>query len=236
MTAQSSVLDVHGVRIAYDRYGAEDAPPMVMLHASGRDAASWSEVAPALAAAHCVYALDLRGHGRSDWPGTYAFELMRDDVLGFVGALGLTGVTLVGHSLGGTVAWLAAEREPGWLARLVAEDSVPPAPQDKIRIPRQPQRQPRGGSPPAHDPMLGPAIVDQLENPDPAWWGGIGKVSVPVLLLAGGPASHVPQHRIVEAAATVPDARLLEIPVGHRIHAERPAEFVAALTKFVAES
>ena len=68
MTVESRALnlDVGGVRIAYDRYGVEDAPPMVLLHAAGRDASTWSEIAPALAASHCVYALDLRGHGRSD--------------------------------------------------------------------------------------------------------------------------------------------------------------------------
>ena len=132
MTAQTSAfdLDVGGVRIACDRYGAENAPPMVMLHAADRDASTWSEIAPAPAASHCVYALDLRGHGRGDWPGTYSFELMRDDVLGF-------------------------------------------------------------------------------------------------------PSSHVPRHRIAEAAAILPNARLLEIPVGHRIHGERPAEFLAAVAKFV---
>ena len=229
-------VDVGGVRIAYDRYGAEDAPPMVMLHAAGRDASTWSEIAPALAASHRVYAPDLRGHGRSDWPGTYSFELMRDDVLGFVDALGLTGVTLVGHSLGGTVAWLVAERGPAWLTRLVAEDSVPPAPGDQIQFRSRPRQQPHGDEPPARDPLLGAPIMEQLRDPDPQWWAGLGRVSVPVLLLAGGPTSHVPQHRIAEAAATLPDARLLEIPVGHQIHGERPAEFIAAVAKFAATS
>jgi len=230
VTAQSSALDVGGVRIAYDRYGPEDAAPVVLLHAAGRDASSWNEVAPALSAGRCVYALDLRGHGRSGWPGAYSFELMRDDVLGFVEALGLTGVTLVGHSLGGTVAWLVAERDPAWLARLVVEDSVPPVPGDQIRL----RPRPRGDGPPARDPLITAALVEQFEHPDPQWWAGIGRVAVPVLLLAGGPASHVPQDRIAEAAATVPNGRLVEIPVGHRIHGERPAEFVAAVEKFAA--
>jgi pimeloyl-ACP methyl ester carboxylesterase len=243
VAALSSVLDVGGIRIAYDRYGPEDAPPMLLLHAAGQDASAWSGVAPALAAAHSVYALDLRGHGRSDWPGAYSFELMRDDVLGFADALGLAGVTLVGHSLGGTVAWLVAERRPGWLARLVAEDSVPPAPGDWDRVQQQLQpqaqaqaqpqpRRPGGDGPPTRDPLLGAPIVEQLQHPDPDWWAGIGRVSVPVLLLAGGPESHVPQDRIAEAAAAVPDGRLVGIPAGHHIHRERPAEFLAAVEEF----
>ena len=49
----------------------------------------------------------------------------------------------------------------------------------------------------------------------------------------GGPSSHVPQRRIAEAAKILPDARLPEIPVGHRIHGERPTEFPAAVANFV---
>lgn len=227
---QSSALEVGGVRIAYDRYGDADSPPMIMLHAAGRDASAWSDVAPALAAAHCVYALDLRGHGRSAWPGRYAFELMRDDVLGFADALGLTGVTLVGHSLGGTVAWLVAEQRPSWLARLVAEDSIPPAAGDRIRL----RPRPAGDGPPTRDPLITPALAEQFEHPDPDWWDGVGRVAVPVLLLAGGAASHVPQDRIAEAAAAVPDGRLVEIPAGHHIHRDRPDAFIAAVEEFAA--
>ncbi len=222
----SSVIEVGGVRLVFDRYGAEQSPPMVLLHAAGQDASAWSEVAPALAAKHCVYALDLRGHGRSDWPGTYSFELMRDDVVGFIDALGLTGVTLVGHSLGGTIAWLVAEQRSDLLARLIAEDSIPPAPGDELRL------RPRGEGPPTRDPRITAAIVEQFNHPDPDWWAGIARVPVPVLLLAGGPTSHVPQHRIAEAAATAPEGRLVEIPAGHHIHRDLPAEFVAAVEEF----
>src|ERR1035438_7493297 len=69
---------------------------------------SWAAVAAQFAKRFRVYALDLRGHGDSDWPGIYSFELIRDDVLGVLDQLGLDRVTLVGHSMGGTVAYLVA--------------------------------------------------------------------------------------------------------------------------------
>jgi pimeloyl-ACP methyl ester carboxylesterase len=49
----------------------------------------------------------------------------------------------------------------------------------------------------------------------------------------GGPGSHVPQDKIAEAAARVPDARLQVIPVGHQVHANRPAGFAAAALDFL---
>ncbi|MFD8924311.1 alpha/beta hydrolase [Streptomyces mirabilis] len=56
-----------------------------------------------------LYAPDLRGHDRSGRPGAYSFDLMREDALGLMDVLGLGRVSLVGHSLGGVVAYLLAE-------------------------------------------------------------------------------------------------------------------------------
>lgn len=47
-------------------------------------------------------AYDRRGHGRSDDPGTgYDFDTLADDLAALLDRLDLTGVTLVGHSMGG---------------------------------------------------------------------------------------------------------------------------------------
>ncbi|WP_405884932.1 MULTISPECIES: alpha/beta fold hydrolase [unclassified Streptomyces] len=77
-------IDVGGVRLACQVSGPAGAAPLVLLHALGEDGTDWAEVMPALARTRRVHALDLRGHGRSDWPGDYSLELMRDDVLRFL--------------------------------------------------------------------------------------------------------------------------------------------------------
>jgi pimeloyl-ACP methyl ester carboxylesterase len=64
-------VNIAGIRIAYELTGEPDAPPMVLLHGLGSGAGSWSNVAGQLAMTHRVYAPDMRGHGSSDWPGTY---------------------------------------------------------------------------------------------------------------------------------------------------------------------
>ena len=53
---------------------ASNRSPLVLLHALGEQAASWDEVRPALDQLYRVLALDLRGHGNSDWPGEYSFR------------------------------------------------------------------------------------------------------------------------------------------------------------------
>ena len=80
--------------------GDENAPSMVLLHALGEQASAWEPVFSRFAATHRVYAPDLRGHGQSDWPGGYAFETYVDDLMGFLDALDLDPIVLVGHSMG----------------------------------------------------------------------------------------------------------------------------------------
>jgi pimeloyl-ACP methyl ester carboxylesterase len=219
-------VTVDGVRLSYSAYGAPDRPPMVLLHAFGRSRETWDEVATAFAPTHRVYALDLRGHGTSDWPGTYSFELMYRDVLGFLDIRRLGPIVLIGHSMGGTVSFLLAENHPERLAALVIEDTPPPRVGNEVRI------RPRTG-PVTCDPPLTPAIVGQLNSPDPAWWDRLGEISTPTLVIAGGPASHIPQQELAEVAELIPTCELVTIPVGHQVHEQRPAEFVAAVRSFL---
>jgi pimeloyl-ACP methyl ester carboxylesterase len=213
----------------FDVYGQPGAPVLVLLHALGDDRSTWEGVGTAFAATHRLYAPDLRGSGRSPWPGEYSFELIRDDVLAFVAQHGLGDVTLVGHSMGGTVAWLVAEERPAWLARLVLEDTAPPrAPETPRPIPDRPIELPL-----TLDWALIVSLLKQLNEPDPAWWERTAQISVPTLVIAGGPDSHVRQDALAEVATRVADGRLVTIPAGHHVHRERPAEFLDALRSFL---
>ena len=126
-----------GIRLAYQVSGAPGAAPMLLLHALGEQAHTWASVTARSAERYHVFALDLRGHGHSEWPGTYSFQLMRDDVIGVIERLGLREVTLVGHSMGGGVAYLVTTARPGLVNRLIIEDVPPPFPPDRA-IPERP--------------------------------------------------------------------------------------------------
>jgi 3-oxoadipate enol-lactonase len=68
-----TIVTVDGIRLAYRVQGDPEAPPVVVLHGLGDDASSWNDVAPALVGRHRLYMPGMRGHGASDWPGTYSF-------------------------------------------------------------------------------------------------------------------------------------------------------------------
>lgn len=131
-------VQVGQLRFAYRTWGPQGATPAVLLHALGEQSSDWAAVAPALASSRRVYALDQRGHGTSDWTGPYTIEQLTADLAGFLDALNLDRVTLVGHSIGGPPAYLYAARHPGRVARLVLEDPAPPWPR-ALRSPVRPE-------------------------------------------------------------------------------------------------
>lgn len=227
-----ALADIGRVSLHYRETGPADGLPVVTLHGHPGSAETWDAVAAALcdAGGYRVIAVTQRGYGRSSRIGPYTLDTYAADVLGLVAALGLSRFVLVGHSMGGTVASLAAARSPAGLRGLVLEDSVPP--REGVRLP-EPVRPPRPESLP-YDWELVPSIFAQLEAPDPAWWTSLARISVPTLVIAGGPTSHVPQDALAEAAARIPRARMVTLDgVGHSIHRDAPVRFLGELTAFL---
>jgi 3-oxoadipate enol-lactonase len=223
---ETGVTEAGGVRLAYQAWGPPGAPPLVLLHALAEGAADWDGVAPAFARHWRVYAPDLRGHGRSEWPGDYSVELMRADVLGFLDALGLDRVDLIGHSMGGLVACLLAQQRPERVRRLILEDVAVLQPR-----PRTTPARPDGELP--YDWAMVLAIRSQIDDPDPAWWDRLSRVTAATLIIGGGPASYVPQDQVAELARRIPGARLETIPAGHLVHAAEPAAFTQSALSFL---
>ncbi|THA36196.1 alpha/beta hydrolase [Streptomyces sp. A1277] len=218
---------VGGTRLAYRVWGDPAAPPVVLAHGRCGDSTTWTRIAAGLAATHRVYAFDFRGHGLSDWTGRYSFELFRDDLHGFLEARNLAGATVVGHSMGGAAAYLLAERQPGLIGRLVIEEAPPPFPLDPPRpVPARP-----AGELDFDWPVV-PSIDAQLNDPDPAGRELLGEISVPTLIIGGGPRSQVAQEDLAWMSGRIPGAELVTIDAGHLVHAERPEEFLAALRSF----
>lgn len=204
----------------------DDGPPVVLLHALGSSARTWTVFADRLPR-HSI-ALDLRGHGASPRSGDYSFAVMADDVLAFLDANGHTVVDVVGHSMGGAVAMYLAMGALERVRRMVVEDIAPP-PHEPVPIPETPEP----AEPVDFDWAVVGAIKRLIRTPDPAWWAGLDKIPADTLWLAGGSDSHIDQDRLRAAAARMPSATVVEIPVGHRIHSVAPDEFAAAVVPFL---
>lgn len=216
----------NGISLASYQAGDPAAPTMLLLHALGEQSASWDSVVPRFVAGFHVVMLDLRGHGASDWPGTYSFELMRDDVIEVLDDLALHNIILVGHSMGGMVAYLLAQARPDVISRLIIEDAIPPYPRTRP-VPERPP----GVLP--FDWAVVPAIGAQVDDPSLRWWKYLSDIVSPTLLIGGGPASHIPREKLVEASLLMPDCTLITIPAGHNIHESEPEAFTDAVLSWL---
>jgi pimeloyl-ACP methyl ester carboxylesterase len=110
----------------------ESPAELVLLHGGGQNAHTWDTVALALDVP--LVAIDLPGHGHSDWPGDgRALDpaAMADDVAQVIGALAPAARVVVGMSLGGITAIVLASRHPELVPRLVLVDITPGTDKEK---------------------------------------------------------------------------------------------------------
>jgi pimeloyl-ACP methyl ester carboxylesterase len=120
----------NGIRLHYLDWGNPTLPPVVFLHGGGQTAHTWDIVCLALREErHCV-AVDLRGHGDSEWSSRVDYSLgsYATDVEQLIAQLGPQRPVLVGMSLGGLAALTYAARSSAEVGGLVIVD-VGPAPQ-----------------------------------------------------------------------------------------------------------
>ncbi len=99
---------------------------LVLVHGGGQNAHTWDTVA--LALDRPLVAVDLPGHGHSDWPGDAPFldpGSMADDVAAVVRAHAAEARAVVGMSLGGVTSIALATRHPDLVRRLVLVDITP---------------------------------------------------------------------------------------------------------------
>jgi pimeloyl-ACP methyl ester carboxylesterase len=103
----------------------EADPVLVLVHGTGQNAHTWDTVALDLGVP--LVAVDLPGHGHSDWrdDATYQVPSLADDLAVAVRALAPTASLVVGMSLGGLVCLSLADRHPALVPRLVLVDVTP---------------------------------------------------------------------------------------------------------------
>jgi 3-oxoadipate enol-lactonase len=119
MSASVQSVTVDGNAVAYRRYGAPGAAPLVLLHGLFGDSRSVEAIAEPLSAHFDVVAPDALGHGRSARPEAFTLEDQGRMVLGLAAELGFERFALVGISMGSYLAAQAAVLDPDRISHLV---------------------------------------------------------------------------------------------------------------------
>ena len=121
--ATEKSFDTGKVKINYLETGPSAGAPLVMFHGGAWCWQEYLSLIPSIAANWHVYALDLRGNGKSGWVANqYTLEDFTGDSLIFLRTLN-TPAVLVGHSIGGVVALMVAARNPEKTKAVIIEDS-----------------------------------------------------------------------------------------------------------------
>jgi len=122
-TVQSGDVRLHCVTA-----GPEDGPLVLFLHGFPARWSTWRGILPAIAqAGYLAVAPDLRGYGASDRPvGIDSYSVLRvvEDVIAILDAFGRERAFVVGHDVGGGVAWALAMTHPQRVERLATLNSV----------------------------------------------------------------------------------------------------------------
>lgn len=103
--------------------GPPTGPPLVLLHGGGDRWQYFLPLIPHLVAKWHLYAVDLRGHGKSGRvPGKYRPEHYVSDIVEFLDRQFTEDVILFGHSLGGWIALMTAAEPKGKVKVLILGD------------------------------------------------------------------------------------------------------------------
>lgn len=240
----------NGLRLRYREWSAEapsarDALPLVCLHGIGGAANDWEAVAGALAQQRRVIAFDARGHGDSEWSPTaeYSTDAHFADLACALDELGIERCVLVGYSMGGGVAILAAHALGARVERLVVVDTYPgPEMTEGSRriagfIAQGP---PLEDGRPRFDPAISAAFRRDLAAGQPQrvnLWPHWDALECPTLLVRAGASRVLPEPVAIEMQARLPQTHVVTLEgATHGVLRYSAPPLIEAMTAFLGGS
>jgi esterase len=120
-------VTANGLRLHYLEWGPPQGPAIVCVHGYTSSADAFNALARRLADRFHVLAMDVRGHGESQWSPAQAYEYadQAGDLAAFADLLVPQPFVLIGTSMGGIISMAYAERWSGRLRGLVLNDIGP---------------------------------------------------------------------------------------------------------------
>lgn len=251
-----------GIKMHYAEQGEARGEPIILLHGYSDSWFSYSKVLAPLSRETRVFALDLRGHGKTDKPKSgYRMRDLAADVLAFMDAKGVVRATVIGHSMGGLVAQQVALAAPKRVSHLVLvatgksatafvgwneleqavstlSDPVPDAFAREFQLSTV--------HVPLGDQFINRVVSESLRLSAHTWRelaagmkatapaAALGTSGIPTLVLHGEKDLYVTAAVTDDLAAMVnAKQRKTYAITGHAIHWERPAEFASDVLAFL---
>jgi pimeloyl-ACP methyl ester carboxylesterase len=121
-------VEIAGLKLRLQDYGSPGKPHMLCLHGGAANAHWYDFVAQGFTADYHVRAVDLRGHGDSQWDPsptpTYGYQRHAADVNELAEKLDLRDFVLMGHSMGGMIGSIYTATYPGRAKAFILVDTT----------------------------------------------------------------------------------------------------------------
>ena len=128
-SSSPQIIDVDGLKVYYKETGPQGAPALLLLHGFGSSLQAWDDWSLKLEQKYRVIRLDLPGFGLTGASPANDYSEEKDLAIltHFADKLGLEKFSVVGHSMGGKMAWSLAASQPERVQALVlmAPDGFP---------------------------------------------------------------------------------------------------------------
>jgi pimeloyl-ACP methyl ester carboxylesterase len=117
------------LRLNYVDWGNPEAPPLLLVHGGRDHCRNWDWVAQELRHDYHIIAPDLRGHGDSAWSpdGSYEIYSFVYDLAQLIHQLDLAPVSIVAHSMGGSISTIYSGLYPENVRKLVSIEGLGPS-------------------------------------------------------------------------------------------------------------
>lgn len=127
--SSTQTIELDGLKVHYKETGPQGAPALLLLHGFGSSLQAWDDWSVKLEQKYRVIRLDLPGFGLTGASPDHDYSEEKDLAIltHFANKLGLDKFSVIGHSMGGKMAWSLAAAQPDRVQALVlmAPDGFP---------------------------------------------------------------------------------------------------------------
>ena len=218
-----------GCKIYYEETGK--GVPLLLLHGFFETCSQWKGFVPEFSKAYRVIAIDLPGHGRSDYMDTtdvYSHKMATEYLIAFLDALHIDSVYVMGTSTGGVLCLYMATLKPDLIKKIVVIagqlyfssstrniiSSMGPGIEDPKRL---------NSSIQTHGKVKGTLLLRQFWNfrklyGDPAFTpDALSTIKAKALIIHGDDDNVAPVKNAWEMYQNIPQANLWIVPSGGHV-------------------
>lgn len=238
------VVKVGNINMYYEIHG--EGEPLVLIHGAGLETSTVGPLIQMFTSKYKVVSIDNRGVGRTDKPDEpYTIEMMAEDTVGLLNAIGIKKAHFIGSSMGGRIAQVVAVKYPEMVKGLILTSTaarVLPSMKIELEIalktPELWEEMLKESAvlftqtyPPTHESFYRQFVATvEFDGKDQ-----LSKIKAPTLIINGKNDDTIPMSCTKELVNEIHDSKLILVEGDHLFAAVNPDLLVKPALEFFEE-